>query len=106
MSDGGAAGHIRDGWELTDVVGRSLRKCIAVYRVTKLITDDLIFHAIRAAVTPVDQPCATGLCPSCASFQVTCQPRTGMYCTFSQVSVPRGRGARVLSGSGYFIGYE
>jgi len=45
----------------------------AVYRITRLITDDLIFDVPRAAVTRLGEPWASGIeCPWCVSFWVAC----------------------------------
>ncbi len=46
---------------------------LATYRITRLITDDLITEPIRAAVTRLGEPWASGIeCPWCVGFWVSC----------------------------------
>lgn len=50
-----------------------LVNALAVYRITRLITDDLIADGLRSRVTRLGEPWASGIeCPWCVSFWIAC----------------------------------
>ena len=50
-----------------------LVNALLVYRLTRLITDDIITDGLRARVTRLGEPWSSGIeCPWCVSFWVSC----------------------------------